>query len=68
MKQSKAQDIVIRLLTLASEVRYGSVSASLKLHDGRVVSVSYSTTEQTREYEQHEAVPKDDKNDEGVCL
>jgi hypothetical protein len=67
MKQSKAQDIVIRLLTFASDVRYGSVSATVKLHDGRVVSVSYSTTEQTREREQHEAVHEDEKNEEGAC-
>ena len=55
MNQSKAEAIVTRLLTNAAEVRYGTVSVSAKLHDGRVVAVSYSTTEQTRE-------PKDDKN------
>jgi hypothetical protein len=58
VKQSKAQDIVARLLMLTSEVRYGTVSATVKLHDGRVVAVSYSTTEQTRE-------PKDEKKLEG---
>ena len=49
MNQSKAEAIVARLLTNASGLRYGSVSISAKLHDGRVVEVSYSTTENTRE-------------------
>jgi hypothetical protein len=49
MNHSKAEAIVARLLTNAVGLRYGSVSVSAKLHDGRVVEVSYSTTESTRE-------------------
>jgi len=49
MNQSKAEAIVARLLANAAGLRYGSVSVSAKLHDGRVVEVSYSTTENTRE-------------------
>jgi len=49
MNQSKAELIVARLLANAADVRYGSVSVSLKLHDGRVVEVSYLTAEQTKE-------------------
>jgi len=49
MNQSKAEKIVTRLLTNAAGLRYGSVSVTAKMHDGRVVSVSYSTTEQTKE-------------------
>ncbi|MCL2381205.1 MAG: hypothetical protein FWC64_06375 [Treponema sp.] len=49
MSQSKAQAIVAQLLTNAAGLRYGSVSVLAKLHDGRVVSVSYTTTEQTKE-------------------
>ena len=49
MNQSKAEAIVARLLTNAVGLRYGSVSVSAKLHDGRVVEVSYSATESTRE-------------------
>jgi ribosomal protein S3 len=49
MIQSQAQDIVTRLMTNTAEVRYGFVSVTVKLHDGRVVEVSYSTTKQTRE-------------------
>jgi hypothetical protein len=51
MNQSKAEVIVARLLNNATGLRYGSVSVSAKLHDGRVVEVSYSTMENTRERE-----------------
>ena len=49
MNQTKAQAIVAQLLTNAAALRYGTVAVSVKLHDGRVVSVSYTTTEQTLE-------------------
>ncbi len=49
MNQSKAEAIVAQLLANAAGLRYGSVSVSAKLHDGRVVEVSYTKTEQTRE-------------------
>ena len=49
MNQSKAEAMVAQLLANAAGLRYGSVSVSAKLHDGRVVEVSYSKTEQTRE-------------------
>ena len=54
MNQSKAEEIVAQLLANAAALRYGSVSVSAKLHDGRVVSVSYTTTEHTREQETEE--------------
>ena len=58
MKQSKAEAMVAQLLINAAGLRYGSVSVIAKLHDGRVVEVSYIKTEQNREKE-----PKQD-NDE----
>jgi hypothetical protein len=36
---------------LAEKIRYGSVSATLRIHDGRVVDVTHSTTQSTREQE-----------------
>ena len=54
MSQSKAEDMVARLLSNAAGLQYGCVSVSVKLHDGRVVQVIYSTTENTRE-PSHEA-------------
>jgi len=44
-----AAAIVAQLMSNAAGLRYGSVSVSAKLHDGRVVEVSYSKTELTKE-------------------
>jgi hypothetical protein len=49
MSQSRAEAIVTRLLTNAARLQYGSVSVTAKFHDGRVVEVSYATTENTRD-------------------
>ena len=49
MNQTKAEAIVTQLLANSAGLRYGSVSVSAKLHDGRGVEVSYTKTEQTRE-------------------
>ena len=43
--------IVERLCENVSKIRYGSVSATLKIHGGRVVDITHSTTETTREQE-----------------
>jgi hypothetical protein len=43
--------IAERICENAAKIRYGSVSATLKIHDGRVVDVTHSTTESTREKE-----------------
>ena len=56
MNQSKAEAIVAQLLTNTAGLRYGTVTVSAKLHDGRVVEVSYTRTEKTRERK-----PKEDK-------
>ena len=47
----KAEDIVNQLLVNAAGVKYGAITVSAKLHDGRVVEVSYSRTEHTRDLE-----------------
>ena len=49
MNKEKTEEIVTQLMNNAAGVRYGSVAVSAKLHDGRVVEVSYTKTEQTRE-------------------
>jgi hypothetical protein len=49
MNEKKTEKIVGRMLANADGLRYGTVSVTAKLHDGRVVSVSYTTTEQTKE-------------------
>ena len=55
MNQSKAEAIVARLLSNAAGLRYGSVSVTAKLHEGQVVGVVYSTTENTKEAEAEKA-------------
>ena len=49
MNQKKAEAIVGRLMANTAGLRYGCVSVSVKLHDGRVVQVLYSTTENVKE-------------------
>jgi hypothetical protein len=49
MNQIKAEEIVAQLLTNAAGLRYGTVSVSAKLHEGRIVEVSYTKTEHTRD-------------------
>ena len=49
MNQSKTEAIVAQLLGNAAGLKYGAVSVSVKLHDGWIVSVYYTTAEQTRE-------------------
>jgi len=58
MSQSKAEVIVARLLSNAADLKYGSVSVTAKVHDGRVVEVLYATTENTRETENNVAKVK----------
>jgi len=55
MNKEKAEAIVAQLMINAAGLRYGSISFTAKVHDGRVFEVSYTKTEQTREKE----TPKD---------
>jgi len=55
MSQSKAEAIVARLLSNAAGLKYGSVSVTAKVHNGRIMDITYSTTENTRETETKEA-------------
>jgi hypothetical protein len=43
------ETIVSKLLGNIGTVRYGDVSVLLKVHDGRVVSVTHTVTESTRQ-------------------
>ena len=54
MNHDKAEAIVARLLSNADGVRFGAVSVTAKLHEGRIVGVVYSTTENTKETEAEE--------------
>jgi len=51
MNQSKAEAIVTRLLANAAGLKFGSVSMTAKIHDGRITDVTFSTTVNMRETE-----------------
>jgi hypothetical protein len=61
MNQSKAEEIVARLLSNAANLKYGAVSVSVNLYNGHVVQIVYSTTENTKapiQKPDEEKVPK----------
>jgi len=45
----KTRAMIVKLMSNAAALRYGSTSVTVKMHDGRVVQVSYSTQEHIRE-------------------
>jgi len=47
----KTKTMIAKLMANAAALRYGYASVTVKLHDGRVVQVSYSTQEHTRDKE-----------------
>ena len=49
MNKSKAEKIVAQLLAIAAELRYGTVAVAVKIHAGRVVEVTHTKTEHTRD-------------------
>jgi hypothetical protein len=49
VSQGKAEEIVSRLLSNAAGLQYGSVSVTANVHNGRIMNIVYSTTENTRE-------------------
>jgi len=48
MNQSRAEEIVARLLSNAANLKYGAVSVCVNLYNGHVVQIVYSTTENTK--------------------
>jgi len=57
MTLNQSEERVIRIAKKLCEnvatIRYGSVTATLKIHNGRVVDVTHSTTESKREKEKN---------------
>ena len=43
--------IAERLCENVQKIRYGTVTASLRIHDGRVVDITHATTETTKKQE-----------------
>jgi hypothetical protein len=50
-KETRQKEIMETLFSNAGRVRFGVVSLELKIHEGRCVAVTYSTTESTRKKE-----------------
>ena len=46
--------ITERICKNIAEIRYGLVSTTLKIHNGRIVDITYSTTESKREKGENE--------------
>jgi hypothetical protein len=42
--------IVARLAENATGLRYGTAAVSLRVHDGRIVDITYTVTENQKEY------------------
>jgi len=64
MNKEKAEEMVRRLLAYTIGLKYGSASVTAKIHDGRIVSVSYFTTVQTMEPK----IEKEKINDKPRCV
>jgi hypothetical protein len=50
-KEVKQKEIIETLFTNAGRVLFGAASVELKMHEGRCVAITYSTTENTRQRE-----------------
>jgi hypothetical protein len=50
-KEIRQKEIVETLFTNAGRVLFGTASVELKMHEGRCVAITYSTTENTRQKE-----------------
>jgi len=57
MKKSKEVEVFNQLMANVAAVKFGSVSVTFKKHDGRIVEVTYLTSEQRKE-------PKNELNDD----
>ncbi len=49
MNQSKAEAITSRLLYNVAGLQYGSVSVTLKVHNGRIMDITHTVTESVKE-------------------
>ena len=51
MDKNRLETLIDRLLTGAMKTRYGQVTLSFRLHEGRIMDTTYTVTESTRERE-----------------
>ena len=48
MEETRAEKMVARLLSNVAGLQYGAVSVCVKVHNGKISQVLYSTTETTK--------------------
>jgi hypothetical protein len=48
---NRQKEIIETLFANANKILFGTVSVELKIHEGRYVAITYSTTENTRQKE-----------------
>jgi len=61
MSQSKAEEVVARLLSNAADLKFGQVAVCIKFYNGHLSQVVFSTTE-------NEKVPVDKSDDDSEPL
>ncbi|MDR2597437.1 MAG: DUF2292 domain-containing protein [Treponema sp.] len=49
MNYEKTKAMILKLIAIADNLKYGTASIIIKKHDGRIVQVSYTTEEHIRE-------------------
>ena len=49
MNQSKAEDMVARIMSNAAGLKYGAVAVTAKVYNGQITQVLYSTTENIKD-------------------
>ena len=52
MSQTKAEEMVARLLSNAAGLKYGAVAVTAKVYNGQISQVLYSTTENIKDTSQ----------------
>ena len=55
MNRSKAEMIVMRLLSNSAGLQFGNVSVTIKIHSGRIMDVTHTVTESMKETRAKEA-------------
>jgi len=49
MNYDTTKIMILKLKSIIENLRYGSASVSVRIHDGRIVLVSYTSQEHTKE-------------------
>jgi len=61
--KEKVEILTKELLKRSSEIKHGKVSVNLDIHNGRITSITGSTTLSVKDYLNEELIQKEDRND-----